>query len=102
MSEIATRLKKSSSLFMYVFVFGLVMVGWFSGDGRAQVPPALEEGLPEPLSTVPVVLDPTLFTDFVQDRDAAILLGKALFWDMNIGSDGQACASCHFAGGITR
>jgi len=36
-------------------------------------------------------------------RDAAIALGKALFWDMQVGSDGQACASCHFnAGADTR
>jgi cytochrome c peroxidase len=36
----------------------------------------------------------------VTDRDAAILLGKALFWDMQVGSDGiQSCASCHFHAG---
>ena len=29
-----------------------------------------------------------------------IALGKALFWDMQVGSDGvQACASCHFRAG---
>jgi cytochrome c peroxidase len=34
------------------------------------------------------------------DQDAAIRLGKALFWDMQTGSDGQmACASCHFQAG---
>ncbi len=32
-------------------------------------------------------------------RMAAIELGKALFWDMQVGSDGQACASCHFHAG---
>ncbi len=32
-------------------------------------------------------------------RTAAIRLGKALFWDMQAGSDGQACASCHFHAG---
>lgn len=37
---------------------------------------------------------------FVKDRKAAIALGKALFWDMQLGSDGQtACASCHFHAG---
>ncbi|MCW8276495.1 cytochrome-c peroxidase [Pseudomonas sp. PCH199] len=42
-----------------------------------------------------------LMTDYVQNRAAAIQLGKALFWDMNIGSDGQtACASCHFHAGV--
>ena len=38
---------------------------------------------------------------FVRDRAAAIRLGKALFWDMQVGSDGvQACASCHYAAGV--
>ena len=30
---------------------------------------------------------------------AARILGKALFWDMQVGSDGQACGSCHFHAG---
>jgi len=39
-------------------------------------------------------------TDFIVDRVAAVRLGKALFWDMQVGSDGvQACASCHFHAG---
>lgn len=33
-------------------------------------------------------------------RLAAAQLGKALFWDMQIGSDGQSCASCHFHAGV--
>ncbi|MFY0532376.1 hypothetical protein [Nannocystis pusilla] len=37
--------------------------------------------------------------DLIVDNDAAIALGKALFWDMQSGSDGQACASCHFSAG---
>src|SRR5262249_40418408 len=38
--------------------------------------------------------------DFVRDRSAAIALGKALFWDVQAGSDGDyACASCHYAVG---
>ena len=37
---------------------------------------------------------------FVKDRTAALQLGKALFWDMQVGSDGvQACATCHFHAG---
>jgi cytochrome c peroxidase len=32
-------------------------------------------------------------------RTAAIQLGKALFWDRQVGSDGVACASCHFHAG---
>ncbi len=37
--------------------------------------------------------------DLIVDEDSAIALGKALFWDMQAGSDGQACASCHFSAG---
>jgi len=36
----------------------------------------------------------------VKDEAALIRLGKALFWDMQVGSDGiQACATCHFNAG---
>ena len=35
-----------------------------------------------------------------KDRRAAIAMGKALFWDMQVGSDGiQACGWCHFRAG---
>ena len=37
--------------------------------------------------------------NFIRDRQAAIVLGKALFWDAQAGSDGNACASCHFHAG---
>lgn len=46
-----------------------------------------------------VPLPPNL-SDFVRDKTAALRLGKALFWDMQVGSDGvQACASCHSEAG---
>jgi cytochrome c peroxidase len=52
------------------------------------------------LKTVPIP-EPVNLGDFVKDRQAAIRLGKALFWDMQIGSDGMtACASCHFSSGM--
>jgi cytochrome c peroxidase len=52
-----------------------------------------------PLSSVQVP-KPSTLADFIRDEKAAILLGKALFWDMQVGSDGvQACASCHFRAG---
>lgn len=35
----------------------------------------------------------------VVDKEKAIILGKALFWDTNVGSDGIACGSCHFHAG---
>jgi cytochrome c peroxidase len=39
-------------------------------------------------------------SNYIRDQQMAIALGKALFWDMQLGSDGvQACASCHFSAG---
>lgn len=44
--------------------------------------------------------EPANLSEFVQNKAAAIALGKALFWDMRVGSDGKtACASCHFHAG---
>ena len=61
-----------------------------AGEAGAQVPP---------LSALPVP-GPANLADFVSDPGAAKVLGKALFWDMQVGSDGvQACATCHFRAG---
>ena len=35
----------------------------------------------------------------IKNKAAAIALGKMLFWDAQVGSDGLACASCHFQAG---
>ena len=58
---------------------------------------------PGSLDTVEVPL-PSNLADFVVDREAAVVLGKALFWDMQVGSDNRtACATCHWnAGADTR
>jgi len=54
---------------------------------------------PGSLKQVPVP-EPTNLAAYVSNRDVAIALGKAFFWDMQVGSDGvQACASCHFRAG---
>jgi len=55
------------------------------------------------LKTV-VVPQPLDIGNYVTNQFAAQQLGKALFWDMQVGSDGvQACGSCHFhAGADTR
>jgi cytochrome c peroxidase len=55
--------------------------------------------LPGDLRAVAVPGPPDL-SGFVRDVQMARALGKALFWDMQVGSDGvQACASCHFRAG---
>ena len=35
----------------------------------------------------------------IKSKQWAVALGKALFWDQQAGSDGNACASCHFVAG---
>ena len=51
------------------------------------------------LKAVPVPQQPGL-EKYVRDREALVVLGKALFWDMQVGSDSQtACATCHFHAG---
>jgi cytochrome c peroxidase len=57
---------------------------------------------PPPLASLKSISvpEPDNLGDFVKDKVAAIKLGKTLFWDMQIGSDGvTACASCHFHAG---
>jgi len=60
----------------------------------------LKEALaPGPLESINVPL-PENLADFIKDKEKAIALGKALFWDMQAGSDGRtACASCHYNAG---
>jgi cytochrome c peroxidase len=54
---------------------------------------------PGSLKQIPVP-EPTNLAAYVRNRDVAIALGKAFFWDMQVGSDGvQACATCHFRAG---
>ena len=74
-----------------VFLLALV-AGW-------GIPAAGYAAVPLSLKTVPVPKPTNLFR-FIADETAAIRLGKALFWDMQLGSDGTvACASCHFHAG---
>ncbi|MRR34319.1 hypothetical protein EG829_06380 [bacterium] len=75
-----------------------LMVAWMTGSaawGAIVVPPI--DLLP--LNQIAVPEPPSLF-QFVKNKTAAIRLGKALFWDLQAGSDGMtACASCHFNAG---
>src|SRR5262245_46518190 len=63
-------------------------------------PPASDlSNLPGDLRAV-AVPGPANVGEFVRDPALARALGKALFWDMQVGSDGvQSCASCHFRAG---
>ena len=55
--------------------------------------------VPTPRFVPPLPLELAEGTGIVRNLDWALALGKALFWDEQAGSDGQACASCHFHAG---
>ena len=52
-------------------------------------------------ATADILLKPILpdVSAYVADAESALVLGKALFFDEQVGSDGAACASCHFSAG---
>ena len=85
-------------------VFALLAAAGYYGHVRAQnAPTSATVVIPlrplAPLSSVPI---PPVFglEGIVANKNAAAQLGKALFWDMQAGSDDlQACASCHFNAG---
>ncbi len=60
---------------------------------------ATSPAAPSTLAGLQVPL-PSSLAEYVADRQRAIALGKALFWDIQAGSDGRtACASCHWNAG---
>jgi len=79
---------------MAITIIGMLL---FSGvvQGATVVPPLgllplNQAAIPEPLNLY----------QFVKNKAVAIKLGKAFFWDMQVGSDGMtACATCHFSAG---
>lgn len=87
-SKLSRNMKKGAT------VAALVTTAILAGHTvSAQVTPI------DPLGKVPVI-KPANLSDYVKDEKAAIALGKSLFWDMQLGSDGiQSCASCHFQAG---
>ena len=68
-------------------------------------PPALAQVVEPPPTIEPLGnLQPPAPPDgqydaLVKNKAWLVALGKALFWDSAVGSDGQACASCHFHAG---
>ena len=75
-----------------LLVFGALAWGQGGGGGGSG---------PQLVSLKQVAIpQPTNLAVYVKDQSALVALGKALFWDTQVGSDGQtACASCHFHAG---
>jgi cytochrome c peroxidase len=89
---------------IFVWVSAIVMAVGYYGHVRAQSKNAQGQiVLPlRPMAALSSVPVPPVFgmEGILADKTAAIALGKALFWDMQAGSDDtQACATCHFNAG---
>lgn len=75
---------------------GLLSYSSIQAQVADEPPPPIES-----LKKIPVPgPDDKLMAMYVRDKKAALQLGKALFWDVKVGSDNKtACASCHFQAG---
>jgi cytochrome c peroxidase len=95
LTHLASKLSKSTQIKKGTTIAALVIAAILAGHTvSAQVTTDLR-----PLSQI-TVPEPDNLGDFIKDKTAAIALGKSLFWDMQLGSDGiQSCASCHFHAG---
>ena len=99
MSKKPRNIKLTALLLMIAAVIGLVVTASTRPVTSVQAQIEVPSRPLAPLSTVSVP-KPNNLSDFVTDQTATIALGKALFWDMQVGSDGiQSCASCHFHAG---
>ncbi|MDD4915377.1 MAG: cytochrome c peroxidase [Methylococcales bacterium] len=82
------------AFYFYTFIFAAGLPGMQTALANGPVPVSLQN---VPIPPTPGLLDGD--DPIVINKNMAIALGKALFWDSNVGSDGQACASCHFSAG---
>ncbi len=80
----------------FILHSSFLLLAAFTAMATAQ---AADPARPPSLKTI-AVPEPNNLGEFVKDRQQTIALGKALFWEMRVGSDGiTACASCHFNAG---
>ena len=84
------------ALSLFIATASLVSMSLMADGALAAKDP---KPVPEGLKGV-AIPTPSNLNEFVLDKAAAIRLGKALFWDTQVGSDGKtACGSCHFHAG---
>ena len=94
-SRFSKRIKRSATI---VVIIAITVTAGHTVE--AQITTSTPAAPPS-LKSVPVPgPDDSDLAQFIRDKTAAIALGKTLFWDMQLGSDGvQSCASCHFHAG---
>jgi len=94
---VARWLKRTSNIMAIATVVAVAILAGHTAS--AQITPRP----PNPLASLKTVAvpEPPNLGEFVKNKPAAIALGKALFWDMQVGSDGiMSCASCHHHAGV--
>ncbi len=88
------RLTLRAAIAVAIVLAGLAT--WLAAGGSAGAASAPRLAA---LNTMPVPTPPDEAT-YIRDSSSAVKLGKALFWDMQAGSDGRtACATCHYNAG---
>jgi len=96
---VARWLKRTSNTMAIATVVAVAILAGHTVSAQLAAASEPSEALAS-LKTV-AVSEPSNLGEFVKDKKAAIVLGKALFWDMQVGSNGlQSCASCHFHAGV--
>lgn len=98
---LSTRILPGMAAGLFIGLTSLIS----SSVAQEACPPPVAPEKPDRLLSLKGVQPPlpAALDTVVKNRAVAIALGKAFFWDKQAGSDGQACASCHFhAGADTR
>ena len=92
--------RRTAALYIGAAAIYAVAIGFTGMRGAASGSGGTTAGDSEFLLKGVEVPEPPDLAIYVRDRQAAVALGKALFWDAQAGSDGKtACASCHFHAG---
>jgi cytochrome c peroxidase len=95
---VAKLLKRKSNIMAIATVVAVAILAGHTASAQVITPRP-----PNPLASLKTVAvsEPPNLGEFVKNKSAAIALGKALFWDLQVGTNGlQSCASCHFHAGV--
>jgi cytochrome c peroxidase len=96
---VARWLKRTSNTMAIATVVAVAILAGHTVSAQLAAASEPSEALAS-LKTV-AVSEPSNLGEFVKDKKAAIVLGKSLFWDLQVGSNGfQSCASCHGHAGV--
>lgn len=91
---------KSKAIILLASAVGLLSLPIVSNAVLLIQPTPLDTAVKPPMTvTIDGVSQLNGISSITRNNVALVQLGKALFWDTAVGSDGMACASCHFAAG---